>query len=665
MSVLQDSEQPKTKEIVPYDASYYEEQKIKKISIELPQKPCEVVKYENIPDISGFAAQNPDIRPESADWYVAQGSPVRVISSPLALKHAVSGQSLLASAADNRFTFEEGILYRIGTKKNRIPICNFVPVPKKRIIFHLAKGKTDVGYEFLVSKAGHSSRTFVIHASDLDHFYTVYKKKDPGATLYHSSPKAAETLCEYVATRIGEMEPVLKEEEIFETGGWFRSNGGNIHYFSALDNNCHSSLKLAELNGVNYADAVRQGLGFLTIAQEAVSVPIFLMAHSGFARKLLVDAGEPPEFFFDIIAETGSRKTSVAKILCGVFQNCSLTSKLPNQIELGDTGRSMELVMERNKDGIVLLDDLRNPDDPRQLKKFDDLLRQCGDSAGRGRSVNGGKDLDSVEVDCTFMVTAEKYFQKLQTSSKLRNVALFMNRESIDNKVLKYYQDNARISYFRKKPTIMEIYMTVFIRFLERHYEDLVQKMIIYEPSPLNLKRDRMSANRRALHLLAFLVTRMVASVNAWKESAAETAFLRWCSIIDDLILQNQRLIEEEPASKLFLQAINTMVMNRELIIADSKQDYFEYVDSRPCIGFCENNEIKLYKEKAYSKVLEFYKRVHYPFNGELKDIAKELVAEGYANGYSDRPFKSVSYRNKKGQFLCLFKDKFDEEIGG
>lgn len=665
MSISNDSEQTKTKEIVPHDVSYYEEQKTKMVSIELPQKPCEVVKYEDIPDISEFAAQNPDIRPESIDWYLTQGSPVRVISSQMALKHAASGQGLLASDADNRFTFAEGILYRIGTKKNRIPICNFVPVPKKRIIFHLAKGKTDVGYEFLVSKAGHSSRTFVIHASDLDHFYAAYKKEDPGATLYHSSPKPAEALCEYVATRIGEMEPSLKEEEIFETGGWFRPNGRNIHYFSALDNNCHSSLKLAELAGVNCADAVRQGFGFLTIAQEAVSVPIFLMAHSGFARQLLVDAGASPEFFFDIIAETGSRKTSVAKLLCYLFQNCSLTSKLPNQIELGDTGRSMELVVERNKDGIVLLDDLRNPDDVKQLKKFDDLLRQCGDSAGRGRSMNGGKDLDSVDVNCTFIVTAEKYFPKLQTSSKLRNVALFMNRESVDNKALKYFQDNARIAYFRKKPGILEIYMTIFIRFLESHYERLVQEMILYEPSPLNLKRDRMSANRKTLHLLAFLVTRMAASINASKESAAEAAFQRWCSIIDDLILQNQRLIEEEPASKLFLQAINTMVMNRELFIADNKQDYFEYVDSRPCIGFCENNEIKLYKEKAYSKVLEFYKRVHYPFNAELRDIAKELVTEGYANGYSDRPFKSVSYRNKKGQFLCLFKDKFEEEIGG
>ena len=70
-------------------------------------------------------------------------------------------------------------------------------------------------------------------------------------------------------------------------------------------------------------------------------------------------------------------------------------------------------------------------------------MRQVGDSTGRAKTTNGGEDIVRTNMEFSVVMTAEEYFHDLSRSSKLRNIAVFIDRDTVNNTVFtKVFKDD-------------------------------------------------------------------------------------------------------------------------------------------------------------------------------------------------------------------------------
>jgi len=583
------------------------------------------------------------------DDYVSTGSSYENISPRAAI---LLPKTITDETAESKFEIRPDSILVRGSKR-MTKLCNFNPVPIAKKVLHHFKREDEIFYEFLIYMKN-SSRTFSIKATEIDSFYRKLRKEIPFASVFTDLGKGEALLAEFISVILEENNDKLKICHHYGTGGWYTIENAH-HYFSALDENCESTKKLADISASDQRRAGLWALHFLDIADLNVSLPLFLFSHSGFLYELFQQAGIPIQFVFAIIGISGSRKTSVSKILYCLFQKYGTYR---NFLNFTATPRSMELVGEENKDAIVLLDDLSNSLDTSHLQKFEGFLRQICDQEGRRRSTAGGKNLDIVNTKFTAVLTAETYFEEMPQSSKLRNIAIFLNEKSINNSILSEFQENERTSKLDDKNSIFEMYMTGFIRYTESNWNRLQKKIACYQPPPLRLQFDRLSESRRVFHIIADLVLGYMESQNVISKTEFPTIFAAWIQVLDGVILTNQALCQEAAPEVLFIEAVKNLYANGMIKIAEQKLDFER--SPHYFIGFKDNEVVKLSPEKIYEAVLRYYLSLNRKFSYGANALFSLLVSKGIAEGYpnksrkNQRPFKKVLIQGKTVQFLCI-----------
>lgn len=593
----------------------------------------------------------PRVEAKSFQEYVANGCSFEVLLSRESMKK-FSQSTLDESLEVSKFIIKETAILVRGTKKNVI-LTNFSPVPIAKRIFHNFKKTDEVYYEFSIQMKS-STKKFKIKITDIERFFKNLRMEIPYVKISTDVGKGEALFAEFLAEFLEEKDATLPIKHYYETGGWYKQ-GDDYHYFSALDGNCDSHQKLADISTLNQQNALSWAWHSLDLAELGISLPLFLFAHSGYVFELFRQAGIPIQFVFDIIGVTGSRKTSVSKVLYCLFQQKDGNS---NFLNFTATPRSMEIVGEENKDSIVLLDDLSNSLDSKQLDKFEKFLRQICDQEGRRRSTGGGKNLDVVSTNFTAVLTAEAYFEELSQSSKLRNIAVFLDENSIQNSALTEFQADQRESKLAHKNSQLEKYMTGFIRYVETHWDFLLEVIASYQPSQLGIKFARLEESRRVFHSMALVVIEYAASLEMLSCSEKSVIFNQWRTVLDQMILQNQMLCEEAAPEELFLAALRSLFANGAIHIAENKSLFEGSPDSY--VGFLERELVKLIPEKIYQAVFRYYGVINRNFSISANSLYSLLVAKGIAEGYAEksrknnRPFKKVQVRGKAVQFICI-----------
>lgn len=550
----------------------------------------------------------------------------------------------------------------VFVKKDYKRLTNFFPEPTKLQNLYGSQGKVKKEIAFRIHMKD-KLYDFSVPINKYSDFYKLLKKEIPKANIYVDSGRGESYFSEYLSAILEEKEDSLPVEDIVETAGWHMVNN-KMHYYSTADKNCKSGRKLANLDMENHMAVFCGGWEILSIADPLISVPLFLMAHAGYVYQLLRDANIPVQFVFDIVGVTGSRKTSVAKVLYQLFQQNNLFNFMA-------TDRAMEVVTEENRDAMVILDDLSNTANKAHVSKFEKFLRQIGDQEGRRRTTDGGQHLNVVDTQCAVVMTAETYIYDMETSSKLRNIAVFLDKDTIQNDILTRYQKNQYRAIHNKEPSIMDKYMTLFIRFVEENYESLVEELIAYELPPLNIKFYRLNESRKVFHSIALLVLKMAGTMGMFDDSVLAEKFSSWKNIIDQVILDNQNLCSETEPYILFLQAIVGKLARKEIQIAVTREVYEKCPTAY--VGFEDKAKgvIKLEPRKTYESVCKYYQASQSPFTRSESEIYGVLLSKGVSEGYRDgkrkrlRALKYVMINGCKLPFLCLKKSVMESMLGG
>lgn len=243
----------------------------------------------------------------------------------------------------------------------------------------------------------------------------------------------------------------------YECAGWFATGGRNC-YISASNANCRSKRRLADLNtlGISSAQAFALHREILRLGKRETLLILLLHVSAGFLAKFFEDIGAPLQHLLALIGPTGSFKTSVAKELCCLFE-------LEDAVNFTSTERALDLMLERSRDAVLLLDDLHACGQKELLAKLNRVLRQVGDTMGRMKSVKQGSRLEKINVRGAVVLTAENQLHGLQQSGRLRTLFVPCERGSIDISTLTTVQCNRRDAHAANEHSSVEIFITGLI----------------------------------------------------------------------------------------------------------------------------------------------------------------------------------------------------------
>ena len=522
-------------------------------------------------------------------------------------------------------------LRRNKDKTERIPLANFEVVIKKIYTLVdtnaqedrlelLIKGKADIALDISLDK--------------LTALYQELTKKHPEYRIYSDAKSQAHSLFQQYVSEIYEMSlESLSQEVIYKNAGWQMTPAG-WHYFSGTDKNCQSDFHLATMDTAPI-DLVDWVSGLLKLGDYQIMLQLLLHAHLGYTLKLFEDAGYNEQYILAMIGASGSKKTSLARVMFSLFGDAL--------INFTSTDRAIELEMMSRQDSTMILDDLSSGNDKFQAGKFEKILRQQGDSTGRKRSINSGMEQDSVSTRCAIVLTAETDIDALSKSSKLRTLAVYLKVDSLDSAKLREFQDDELNAKMIGRFSKLEQYMTCYVKFLEAHY----QKMIgVLRTAKLNIGSEFSFA--RQATIFNMLVGQAELVLIFWQfcgmlsaEEDFSKMYSHWLEVLKKVMEANEQRGKESEPYILFLQVIAQSLHTNA--IATSK----EYVGDQ-CIGYFEKNDVILLPDKAYDYVICYYNRLGKIFSEGKRALWDKFYSLNLIEVYEQQNHKPKLFKKVK-----------------
>lgn len=490
----------------------------------------------------------------------------------------------------------------------------------------------------------------IIPKEQLDTLYSLLKKKFPEISFNADCGKAKELFKQYIAERYIQDKAAMKSTKVNKYPGWGKAFESK-KFHPGQNENGDTLLALPNIDLNDRYNLYDYGLKLLKLAPIEVVLPLFLHAHSGFVRKLFQEGSHPIQYVPTLIAPTGSRKTSLAKIFFLLFNHETYAS-------FNDTDRAIELVSTYYKDQTVIFDDCKLTNDKTLLAKFEKFIRPLSEGQGRAKSSDAGSRLERTQQMHTAIITAESYPNELQQSSKLRLLPIFMTQKDVNNEVLTYFQDERALAKQHAEAAKLDKYMRLFIHYIEQHYDEIV-RMVSKASAVYGLSQHaRLNSMYQVQSLLAKIVLNFGVWCNYHNQEEATMLYQQWCSIIKGLVHENDTLCNDATPTTLFLRTLANGEAANEIAYAPDKATYWSNPDLY--VGIIHQSELILIPSPAYAYVERTCQRLGRRMEHTMDTIANRLRDEGISKGYggSDRkklrPYTKLSKGNKKMDVICI-----------
>lgn len=499
-------------------------------------------------------------------------------------------------------------------------------------------------------KTSISEADVIIPKEQLDTLYSVLKKRFPEISFNADCGKAKELFKQYIAERYIQDKAAMKSTKANKYPGWGKAFEAK-KFHPGQNEDGDTLLTLPNVDQNHRYNLYDYGLKLLKLAPFEVVLPLFLHAHSGFVRKLFQEGCHPIQYVPTLIAPTGSRKTSLAKIFFLLFNHETYAS-------FNDTDRAIELVSTHYKDQTVIFDDCKLTNDKTLLAKFEKFIRPLSESQGRAKSSEAGSRLERTQQMHTAIITAESYPNELQQSSKLRLLPIFMNQEAVNNQVLTDFQNDKAHAKQHLKAARLDEYMVLFIRYIEEHYDDIV--CMIQSASPVYgiSQHARINAMYQVQALLAKIILDFGVWCNYHGQEQANILYQQWCDTIKGLVIANNELCNDATPTTLFLRTLANGEAANEVTYAPDKATYWANPDQY--VGIIHQTDLILIPSPAFAYVEKTCQRLGRRMEYTMDTIANRLRDEGISKGYggSDRkklrPYTKLTKGTKKMDVICI-----------
>ena len=493
---------------------------------------------------------------------------------------------------------------------------------------------------------------------DIDIFLSEYSslmqqvRKIPGYCLYSDTRRQIPLFEQYISEIYLKIVNVMSIEIVYQDSGWHMNELAMPHYYSGNDiNNCLSDFRLASTIDFNPRDLIEWGIGLFSIGIYEVMLPLIIHAHLGYTLKLFEDAGYHEQYILLLIGDTGSKKTSLARVMFNLFGE--------GLVNFTFTDRAIELSIMKRQDSTLIFDDLSCGSDRLLSAKFERILRQLGDSTGRRRTINGGTEQDEVRTRCAVVLTAETDINALGKSSKLRTLAININKNSFDESALCKYQQEELESHSLGHFSKLEQYMTLYVQFLESNYIKIVETLSTERlmETPINF-----AFSRQAM-IFKMMISQLKLIMDFWRvhvgisDNEYFAVYNLYENFLINVLKKNEERIVEVESHIIFLQITKTLVATQGIIALD-KNTFLSCLSIYK--GYWHGCNLMIMSDFLCSFVMNYcatyYKRI---FPENLKSVLKKLYELDLIEVYEQKDhapklLKQVKINNMNQYFVCL-----------
>lgn len=438
--------------------------------------------------------------------------------------------------------------------------------------------------------------------------------------------------------------------------GWGLNIQNHREFYDGLRSDCVSEKKLLPVGNHNdvWQKAMKLGLKIFEIGSNAITYPTVIYSLASYADALFTDAGYPLEHCLMILGASGSKKTSLMKVIFNPF-----VPENEKVHTIRSTSAAMNILHQDCYDDTLVIDDLNFEGTSAEIeakkKNFRDLIRIYSDKTPRAKY--GGEDKvkkNLVRGGCVF--TAESNLTGQIASSELRYIKVY-----VDQSV-----DGSKLQEFQSKPFIWKQVVSEWIGCLANNYGNFVEH--IKQEFP----KRRMNAKIQEPRLVdAFIHLQLTAELFTWymlnlglmSEAERNQFCVNFCEILAELIAKQSIDATNQIAHIMYISELWNLLGTDEVKIAPSLDKYIAHMQRY--VGYKEDNGIIMLKrDKAYEAVVRAFAARNEFFPYSADEISKLLKDHGLTISEKNETLKRASARLAgRPRMLAIIENKCQQVV--
>lgn len=343
------------------------------------------------------------------------------------------------------FIVKDGCLGYMKSEKRGEPyfvrLCNFVPfIASQLIVDDGAETKVRVeigGYD----SRGHTLQTITVPDEKFNSLEWV--RNNWG---YEFNLETGQTVKDRIRYYLQSTAEHAEKKKVYATTGWKHINGqweflmpGDETHTVCLEGRCGVYGFVRDEN----LDSVIKSLALpYAVAPRKVMMPLVAFAFLSPLNSFLKKAQHEPKTILMLCGKTGSKKSTLAALICSFFGRFS-TTELP--LSFRDTANSIIRQSFALKDVLTVIDDYHpsSGKDASQMNSSAQMIfRAYGNRVGRGRLNANSEPMTDRYPQGNAIITAE-FLPDVGESGTARFITLELGRDDVNNAELSYYQQLA------------------------------------------------------------------------------------------------------------------------------------------------------------------------------------------------------------------------------
>ncbi len=576
------------------------------------------------------------------------------------------------------FTVKDGCLGYMKSEKKGEPyfvrLCNFVPfIASQLIVDDGAETKVRVEIGGFDSR-GHTLQTISVPDEKFNSLEWV--RNNWG---YEFNLETGQTVKDRIRYFLQSTAEHAEKKKVYATTGWKRINvqweflmPGDETHTVCLDGRCGVYGFVRDKN----PDVVIRSFALpYAVAPRKVMLPLVAFAFLSPLNSFLKKAQHEPKTILMLCGKTGSKKSTLAALICSFFGKFS-TTELP--LSFRDTANSIIRQSFALKDVLTVIDDYHpsTGKDASQMNSSAQIIfRAYGNRVGRGRLNANSEPMTDRYPQGNAIITAE-FLPDVGESGTARFITLELGRDDVNNAELSYYQQLAAdgilsACMYQYTEWIKEKYLTgekaeeKFVTTLSSFCKNMRSLLTEKAKEKKIDLRDRLLDDLVSLHLgYEFFCDFLIDKQCILPEGKASIL-----NEFDDVILsvatkQQSRTEQEQPTHK-FLRKIKSLIDSGAVGIArKGASEEFPTLDPPRLIGYEDDEYYYFDKTLSHRAVKKLCDDQGEGFAISENGLCKALLTEGIADGDgAGNPTKIVKIGRKNRRLLVIPKAKIDEIV--
>ena len=468
-----------------------------------------------------------------------------------------------------------------------------------------------------------------------------------------------------------------EKKKVYAATGWKCINGrweflmpGDEQHTVCLEGRCGVYGFVRD----NNPDATIKSLSLpYAVAPRRVMLPLAAFAFLSPLNSFLKKAQYEPKTILMLCGKTGSKKSTLAALVCSFFGRFS-TTELP--LSFRDTANSIIRQSFALKDVLTVIDDYHpsTGKDAAQMNASAQMIfRAYGNRVGRGRLNANSEPMTDRYPQGNAIITAE-FLPDVGESGTARFITLELGRDDVNNEDLSYYQQLAAdgvlsACMYQYTEWLKEKYLTgekaeeKFITALASLCKNL-RSLLTEKAKEKRLDlRDRLLDDLVCLHLGYEFFCDFLLDKQCILPEGKTGMLEEFDSVILSVAAEQQSRTEQEQPTHKFLRKLKSLIDSGAVGIAKKEisEDY-PTLDPPRLIGYEDDNYYYLDKTLSHRAVKKLCDDQGEGFAISENGLAKALLSEGIAEGDgAGNPTKIIKIGKKNRRLLVIAKARIDE----